>query len=410
MTHDPLRESTASTWPWAPRAEGGDGGMDELDMRLVTLLQDAPRAEWSEVGAALGVDPSTAARRWARLADAGHAWFSCYPVSLEGAPLIVAFVEVDCAPGRVRDVAVELAGDPHVFTVEQVTGARDLVLTCVFDGLAELARYTGMRVGTLPGVAASRTQIATAVHMDGSRWRLDRPTTAARLRLARAAGAAVPGPGRSPVRREDQALVRALADDPRQPVARLARRTGLSPTTVRRRLRRLDDSGALVFRCEVARGLSGWPVSVSLWCAAPPKDAARIAAHVSGLREVRLVASLSGPHNLLFAAWLRSIDDIHAFESQLTAPFPGLTVADRAVTLWPVKLAGHLLDPTGRRVGAVPLAGWDPGTVASDEDALLRRLCGRAAPPSTAFFEGRGFRARVDEVGRAPRASPGPEE
>lgn len=387
MSLDPLQESATSDapgQPWIPHAPGGRDGtddLDELDMRLVTLLQDSPRAEWSEVGAALGVDPSTAARRWVRLSAAGHAWFSCYPVSLEGAPLVVAFVEVDCVPGRVHDVAVELAGDPHVFTVEQVTGARDLVLTCVFDGLAELARYTGMRVGALPGVAASRTQIATALHMDGSRWRLDRPTAAARPRPARTAGAATPGPGRSPVRREDQALVRALTGDPRQPVARLARRTGLSPTTVRRRLRRLEESGSLVFRCEVARGLSGWPVSVSLWCAAPPKDTARIAAHVSGLREVRLVASLSGPHNLLFAAWLRSIDDIHAFESQLTAPFPGLTVADRAVTLWPVKLAGHLLDPTGRRLGSVPLAGWDPGAVAADEDALLRRLRDRGLPP-----------------------------
>lgn len=393
MSPDPVQESTASRsataesaasdWPWSPRDPGGDGGaggLDELDMRLVTLLQDSPRAEWSEVGAALGVDPSTAARRWARLSAAGHAWFSCYPVSLEGAPMVVAFVEVDCVPGRVHEVAVELAGDPHVFTVEQMTGARDLVLTCVFDGLGELARYTGMRVGALPGVAASRTQIATALHMDGSRWRLDRPTAAARPRQGRTG--AVPGqPGRSPVRREDQALVRALTDDPRQPVARLARRTGLSPTTVRRRLRRLEESRSLVFRCEVARGLSGWPVSVSLWCAAPPKDTARIAAHVSGLREVRLVASLSGPHNLLFAAWLRSVDDIHAFESRLTAPFPGLTVADRAVTLWPVKLAGQLLDPAGRRLGSVPLAGWNPGAVAADEDALLRRLRGRGLPP-----------------------------
>ncbi|WP_061441727.1 Lrp/AsnC family transcriptional regulator [Streptomyces sp. CCM_MD2014] len=270
-----------------------------------------------------------------------------------------------------HDVAVELAGEPHVFSVEHVTGARGLVLTCVFGGLAELARYTGMRVGARPGAAASRTQIATALHMDGSRWRLDR--TSARPRLARTASTAAPGAGSSPVRREDQALVRALADEPRQSVAGLARSTGLSPTTVRHRLRRLE-------HCEVARGLSGWPVSVSLWCSAPPKDTARIAAYVSGLREVRLVASLTGPHNLLFAAWLRSVDDIHVFESQLTAPFPGLTVDDRAVTLWPVKLAGHLLDPAGRRVGAVPLEGWDPGAVAADEDALLRRLRGRGTP------------------------------
>ncbi|MFF8596277.1 Lrp/AsnC family transcriptional regulator [Streptomyces sp. NPDC015220] len=348
--------------------------LDELDVRLVSVLQGSPRADWKQVGAALEVDPSTAARRWGRLSAAGHAWFSCYPVSIEGLPLIVAFIEIDCVPGRLYEVAAELAADPHVFTVEHVTGGRDLVLTCVFGSLAELARYTGMRVGALPGVAAGRTQIATALHTEGSRWRLDRPAAAPRRGAVRVAVGAEPG--RSAVRREEQGLVRALADDARQSVADLARRTGLSPTTVRRRLRRLEESRALVFRCEVARGLSGWPVSVSLWCAAPPAETARITAHVSAMREIRLCASLSGPHNLLFAAWLRSIDDLHAFESRLVAPFPELTVADRAVTLWPVKLAGHLLDPSGRRLGSVPLGRWDESAVAAQESELLGRLLG----------------------------------
>ncbi|MFR9794922.1 Lrp/AsnC family transcriptional regulator [Streptomyces sp. MS06] len=352
--------------------------LDELDLRLVTVLQGSPRADWREVGAALGVDPSTAARRWARLSEAGNAWFSCYPTGLEGVPLIVAFVEVDCAPGRLYEVAAELAGDPHVFTVEHVTGGRNLVLTCAFGSLAELARYTGMRVGTLPGVAASRTQIATALHTEGSRWRLDRLSGGGRGGPVRVAGRTEPG--RSAVRRDDQELVQVLAEDVRQSVADLARRTGLSPTTVRRRLRRLEDSGALVFRCEVARSLSGWPVSVSLWCAAPPGETARITAHVSGMREIRLCASLSGPHNLLLAAWLRSIDDIHAFESRLVASVPELRVADRAVTLWPVKLAGHLLDPTGRRLGSVPLGRWDQSAVAAAEAALLGRLPERHPP------------------------------
>lgn len=352
--------------------------LDELDLGLVTVLQGSPRADWNEVGAALGVDPSTAARRWARLSAAGHAWFSCYPVSIEGLPVIVAFVEIDCVPGRLYEVAAELAGDPHVFTVEHVTGGRDLMLTCVFGGLAELARYTGLRIGSMPGIAASRTQIATALHTEGSRWRLERTGGSAQQGAAARTGtvrvAQRAETGRAVVRRADEDLVRELAGDARQSVASLARRTGLSPTTVRRRLRRLEESRALVFRCEVARSLSGWPVSVSLWCAAPPADTARITAHVSGMREIRLCASLSGPHNLLFAAWLRSIDDIHAFESRLVGAFPRLTVADRAVTLWPMKLAGHLLDPSGRRLGSVPLASWDDSTVTEAESALLHRL------------------------------------
>jgi DNA-binding Lrp family transcriptional regulator len=183
---------------------------------------------------------------------------------------------------------------------------------------------------------------------------------------------------------EDEGEVLGARDGPRcdehAPAADdLARRTGLSATTVRRRLGRLEASGALVFRCEVARALSGWPVSVSLWCSGPPDATAHIAAHVSAMREIRLCASLTGPHNLLFAAWLRSVEDLHAFESRLLAPFPGLTVVDRAVTLWPVKLAGHLLDPQGFRLGSVPLGRWDGAAAEAAGEDLLSRLRSTAA-------------------------------
>jgi hypothetical protein len=48
-------------------------------------------------------------------------------------------------------------------------------------------------------------------------------------------------------------LFQALSDDPRQPASRLAEKTGLSPTTIRRRLDRLDADRAVVYRCEVGR-------------------------------------------------------------------------------------------------------------------------------------------------------------
>ncbi|MFF8988887.1 Lrp/AsnC family transcriptional regulator [Streptomyces sp. NPDC014983] len=166
-------------------------------------------------------------------------------------------------------------------------------------------------------------------------------------------------------------LVQALSADPQQPATRLADRTGISPTTVRRRLDRLDAEHALVYRCEVARTLSGWPVSVSLWAAVPQSRAARLAERISALREIRLCASLSGPHNLLLAAWLRSVDDIASFESRLVERFPELLVADRVLTLWPMKLGGHLLGP------------WrDPRSEAA-EAAVLHRLRTPPGPSQT---------------------------
>ncbi|MGI5327094.1 Lrp/AsnC family transcriptional regulator [Actinomadura nitritigenes] len=341
--------------------------LDELDHLLVTALQTAPRADWRRIGAAIGADASTAARRWARLTGAGLAWLACFPAAVDWLTPVVAYIEIDCVPGRLHAVAAEIAEDPHVFNLEHVTGGRDLLMTVVVRDNAELARYVGFRLGRLDGVAATRTQIATTLHSEGSRWRLDRLGREQRDLLA---GDRPRRPGELggwALRAEDQALARLLVEDCRQPVARLAERTGLSPTTVRRRLDRMHRGGALMYRCEVARFLSGWPVTVYLWGAAPPDEVARLAALLAGLRETRMCASLTGSDNVLFVVWLRSVERVQSFETALLRRFPQLTITDRAVALWQVKLAGQLLDPQGRHLRTVPFWTWDdPGT----EDAL----------------------------------------
>ncbi|GAA1556959.1 Lrp/AsnC family transcriptional regulator [Actinomadura kijaniata] len=348
----------------------GNATLDDLDHILVTALQHAPRADWRRIGAVLGVDASTAARRWARLTAAGLAWQTCVPLAVEGVSPVVAFVEVDCVAGRLHEVAAELVEDPHVFNVEHVTGGRDLLLTVVLRDQAELARYVGFRLGRIAGIAATRTQIATALHTEGSRWRLERLDDRQRGLLDR---------GRSrergrAVTEDDRELLRLLGEDCRAPVAELAARTGLSPTTVRRRLARMDAAGALLYRCEVARFASGWPVAVYLWGTAPPGDVSRIAALLAGLRETRMCASLSGSDNVVFTVWLRSVDRAQAFETALVRRFPQLTVTDRAVTLWPMKLAGHVLDPQGRHLRSVPFWAWDDAAAEAELGALLGRL------------------------------------
>lgn len=346
--------------------------LDELDYLLVTALQREPRAEWRRIGAELGIDPSTAARRWARLAEAGLAWLTCYPAWLPPGSLIT-FIELDCAPGRVHEVALALADDPHLFSIEHVTGGRDLLLTTVFGGQAQLASYIGFRLGSVPGVTATRTHVASSLHAEGSHWRLDR--------LSSPAASSPPAPafsGRGALTPADHTLIRALAPDVRQSAAALAERTGLSPATVRRRLARLERDGLIAYRCEVSRSLSGWPVSVTFWGSAPAGEAASTTARLAHLRETRMCVSLAGAHNILFSIWLRAIDDLPAFEASLAARVPELSITDRTLALWSLKFAGQLLSPEGRRLRSVPLGEWVPDGAQAAEAAFVSAL---AAPP-----------------------------
>lgn len=347
-------------------------GLDELDSQLITALQTAPRAGWSQIGSALDVSATTAARRWQRLTAAGLAWLSCHPMRLPGAVAVVAVIEVTCAADRLHAIAASIADDPHVFTVGYVTGDSDLQVTAAFVDRVSLSRYLAFRLRGLPGVTATRTHIATAVHTEGSRWRLDRLGAGSREQLGartRPATGGRPGPDST-----DMLLMAALNDDCRQPVGTLAARTGLSPTSVRRRLERLESGRLIAYRCEVARYASGWPVAVTFWGTVPADRAEAVVAQVARLREVRMCASLAGSRNLVFTAWLRSLPDAATFEARLTGQIRDLTVTDRNVTLWTLKLGGHILDPHGRHLRSVPVAPWPDAAASEAEASLLAAL------------------------------------
>lgn len=347
--------------------------LDDTDLRIIAALQAAPRADWHRVGRVAEVSASTAARRWARMTEAGLAWLTCHPMRLPGGSPMVSIIEVDCTPARLYSVAEHLLDDPHTINVAHVTGPCDLLVTAVFTDHASLARYAGFRLGELDGVAAIRSQVTTALHTDGTRWRLDRHNE---QQLAVLRGGRRPS-GRS-LRADpdetDMALIAAMSPDPRRSIVDLAHRTGLSPTTVQRRLTRLETGRTVAYRCEIARSLSGWPVGVTLWGSVPPDGAARIAAQLSGLREVRMCMSVAGRHNLMFTVWLRSLDDVPALETHLTTRIPDLVIADRAVTLWLLKLGGHVLDPRGRNIRLVPVGAWPDAKAADRETAFLDRL------------------------------------
>src|SRR5690606_4785018 len=53
--------------------------LPEVDLAIVHALQVAPRASWQRIGAVIGLDPATAARRWARLEEQRVAWLTIWP-------------------------------------------------------------------------------------------------------------------------------------------------------------------------------------------------------------------------------------------------------------------------------------------------------------------------------------------
>jgi DNA-binding Lrp family transcriptional regulator len=331
------------------------GELDELDRGVVHALQVNPRASWALVGEVLGVDPVTAARRWRRLEQGGLAWVTAYPRLTDARIMVTGVIEVDTEPGAAEDVAHALADDPAVPNVKLTAGGRDVVASVQTRTLDELSRLSGSLFRPIPDVRATRTHVSTGLPTEGSRWRLRSLDAVQTERLEQEA---TPGPTGSPVPARwdalDARLLELLSVDGRMSLRDLSAASDAPLTTVRRRVGSLLAS-RLLLRCDLARPLSGWPLSAVYFASVPGQYLEETSRALSQVPEVRSCAITAGPHNLVVDVWLRTLHDVHTFEAHLSRRLPRLTVADRSVVLRTVKHMGRLLDRGGRSVGVVPL-------------------------------------------------------
>jgi DNA-binding Lrp family transcriptional regulator len=334
--------------------------LGELDLSLINALQIDPRAPWSHIGRALGVDPVTVARRWARLTETGTAWITTQPGRAQLAQACFAMVEVDCHAGHALEVATTLARQPHVLTVEHTSGGRDLLLTVLVPTLTALSRYLLESLGTLPGIRATRSELVTEVFAQGGDWRLQALDARQRAVLM------LDRPGRPPSRRtltaQDRQLILRLGADGRTTLTDLAGELGVSVSTVSKRLAALHASHDLALRCEVAQPLCGSPVSIWIWARAPVDERETLPTALTGVPEIRACLGLTGgTANLFISVWLRSLLEARTLEAQLTRAVPRLRILDQTVVLRFVKRMGRILDPAGRSVAVVPMDTWsDP--------------------------------------------------
>ncbi|MDQ4502466.1 Lrp/AsnC family transcriptional regulator [Sinomonas sp. ASV322] len=323
--------------------------LSEDDLALLHALQIAPRVAWLDAADILGAHPATLARRWERLHSAGLAWVTAH---LKGDPseMVLAFVDVECVPGRREEAVAALAVIPVVQTIDVATSQPEIALTVFARNLSECAESILPRLATAPGVSRIQTELCTRLHSGGHSWRLaalDREQIAAFSALARSE----PFSGRLPPACFD--LLPLLARNGRASAADMARELGRSPATVHRQLARVIGSGLLSFRCEVAQGPAGYPVACKWLTKVPPGQHVQAAAALSGLRNVRLVASTTGQTNFTIMMWLRTVADVMTAELALQERIPGIELVQSTVMLSSVKRVGCMLRPDGTATGDV---------------------------------------------------------
>ncbi|MCP9621153.1 Lrp/AsnC family transcriptional regulator [Nocardia otitidiscaviarum] len=350
MGKEPQSSSAPGATGQSPHAAAR---FSEWDLNLVNAIQISPRAPWSRIGPALGVDAATAARHWHRLTAAGLAWTTAYAPEYA----VIGWIQLRCRPEALAQVSERVCRCPSVYSIESTGGGYQLDLTMAAADLAALDDFTVRWLGSLPGVAATRVAVGLDMYVEGADWRpgaLDRDERARltgdddrerRLRSVR--------------RKTDIQIVAALGADARLSLSELAAASGASETTVRRRLAELLASGRLVLRCDMARQLAGWPILIIYRAQLPAEQLRDLGAAVAKWKEIRLcTATFGGDSNLIIVAWLHTAQEAIEFETRLSRAFPRLRITDRQISLRTIKRMGWILDGLGRAVEHMPIRIW----------------------------------------------------
>jgi DNA-binding Lrp family transcriptional regulator len=111
----------------------------------------------------------------------------------------------------------------------------------------------------------------------------------------------------------DRRLLALLRDNARAPIAELARKLGLSRTTVQSRLQRLESSRAIVgYTVSVPDEAEAALVRAHVLITLAPRQSAAIETALRRIAEVRVLHSVSGPFDLIAIVAAGSIGELDA--------------------------------------------------------------------------------------------------
>jgi DNA-binding Lrp family transcriptional regulator len=318
--------------------------VDELDLKLIHALHVDGRAPFSRIAAVLDTSDRTVARRYARLRATGR-------LRVVGVPdasklrLTEWFVRLQCAPDTATRVADALARRADTSWVSLTSGGTEV--TCItstrdrnetdnllLHKLPRTPRIISVTAHCLLRAVAGthgwpgRTSALTAEQVELLRWQASEEDGPADL---------------------DERLLPVLAEDGRADHPTLAKATGWSESTVRRRLDQLRRTGLLYFNVDVDPLLIGYASETILWLTVEPAQLDTVADALAAHPEIAYAAATTGPSNLVAFAVCRDHGALYDFLATRLGKLPGLRHVESAPVIRRTKRStgrGTLMHPS----------------------------------------------------------------
>ncbi|MDN3355231.1 Lrp/AsnC family transcriptional regulator [Actinomadura sp. DC4] len=321
--------------------------LDELDRSIVHALHIDGRAPFSRLAAVLGVSDQTVARRYRRLRSTG----SLRVIGLPNARRlgwVEWFVRVQVTPDAAVPVADALARRKDTSWVCLTSGGTQIV--CVTRARSS-RESDALLLGQLPrtprvtGVTAHCLLRVFAGGPSGWHGRADSLTPG---QVAALAPEPLDASQEKVVLQEgDERLLAALARDGRTTYPDLAKATGWSEMTAKRRLAQLRRRGALFFDVDIDPLLLGFETLAILWLTVDPARVRRTAEAIAAPPDVAFAAATTGPTNLLVFAACRDVDALYDFLERGIGDLPGIRQLESAPVIRNSKRSGSRSGPAG---------------------------------------------------------------
>ena len=137
--------------------------MDELDGRIINLLQADGRASNAKIARDVGVSEGTVRRRLRRLMEDEVVKVIAVPNLEEMGYATAALIGVQTSPGHVDDVADAISSLDEAHYVAITTGAWDIFAWVGVESTEQLGNFIRGKIGGISGITRTETFVNLAI-------------------------------------------------------------------------------------------------------------------------------------------------------------------------------------------------------------------------------------------------------
>jgi DNA-binding Lrp family transcriptional regulator len=311
--------------------------MDDIDRRLCHALQVDGRAPFRQIAEVLGVSDQTIARRYTRLRTTG----TIRVIGLTD-PLRVGetpwFIRVRCNPNGAMAVAEALARRADTAWVRLCSGGTEVACLVRARTGADSDALLLQKLPRTPQVIDVTAHYFLHTFYGGAQGLISK---LGYLDDDEIAALSPPDPpsvaGPVALSESDHRLIDVLGRDGRAGHAELAAASGLSESSVRRRLTDLRASGVLYYDVDYDLRLVDRVATVALWILVAPAELEAVGRAVAEHPEVTFAAATTGEVNLHLSVVCRDANALYGYLTTRLAALPGIQRVETAPSIRLVK-------------------------------------------------------------------------